>query len=62
MEWDFGDGSPVGFDPVVRVIDAIEKGVAKDKDIIYPSEAKLLYLWRALFPRLWWKTVMGFEK
>ena len=48
-------------DPEV-IIDAIEKGVAKDKDIIYPKEAKLLYYWRALAPRLWWKTVMNFEK
>jgi NAD(P)-dependent dehydrogenase (short-subunit alcohol dehydrogenase family) len=45
-----------------KIIDAIEKGVAKDKDIIYPSEAKFLYLWRALAPKLWWKTVMNFEK
>ena len=41
---------------------AIEKGVAKDRDIIYPQEARFLYLWRALFPRLWWKTVMNYEK
>lgn len=45
-----------------KMIDAIEKGVRKDKDIIYPGEARLLYLWRALAPRLWWKTVMSFEK
>jgi len=45
-----------------KMIDAIEKGVRKDKDIIYPQEAKLLYLWRALLPKLWWKTVMSFEK
>jgi short-subunit dehydrogenase len=45
-----------------KIVDAIEKGVKKDKDIIYPGEAKLLYLWRALFPKLWWKTVMNFEK
>ena len=45
-----------------KMIDAIEKGVRKDRDIIYPGEARLLYLWRALFPRLWWKTVMNFEK
>ncbi|MEH6586829.1 MAG: SDR family oxidoreductase [Halioglobus sp.] len=45
-----------------KIIDAIEKGVAKDKDIIYPNEAKLLYLWRALAPKLWWRTVMNFEK
>jgi len=45
-----------------KMIDAIEKGVRKNKDIIYPGEARLLYLWRALFPKLWWKTVMTFEK
>lgn len=44
-----------------KIIDAIEKGVAKDRDIIYPGEARLIYLWRALAPRLWWKTVMNFE-
>lgn len=45
-----------------KIIDAIEKGVARDRDIIYPGEARLLYLWRALAPRLWWKTVMNFER
>ena len=45
-----------------KMIDAIEKGVARDKDIIYPSEARFLYYWRALAPGLWWKTVMKFEK
>lgn len=45
-----------------KMIDAIEKGVRKNKDIIYPGEAKLLYWWRALLPKLWWKTVMNFEK
>ena len=45
-----------------KMIDAIEKGVRKNKDIIYPKEAKLLYFWRALFPGLWWKVVMNFEK
>jgi len=45
-----------------KMIDAIEKGVRKDRDIIYPQEARLLYLWRALLPKLWWKTVMNFEK
>lgn len=45
-----------------KMIDAIEKGVRKNKDIIYPAEARLLYLWRALLPKLWWKTVMSFEK
>jgi len=45
-----------------KIVDAIEKGVRKDKDIIYPGEARLLYLWRALLPKLWWKVVMKFEK
>ena len=45
-----------------KIVDAIEKGVRKDRDIIYPGEARLLYLWRALLPKLWWKTVMSFEK
>ena len=45
-----------------KIVDAIEKGVAKDRDIIYPGEARLLYLWRALLPGLWWKVVMKFEK
>lgn len=45
-----------------KIVDAIEKGVARDRDIIYPGEARLLYLWRALLPWLWWKTVMNFEK
>ena len=45
-----------------KMIDAIEKGVKKNKDIIYPQEARLLYLWRALLPKLWWKVVMNFEK
>lgn len=44
-----------------KIVDAIEKGVARDRDIIYPGEARMLYLWRALAPRLWWKTVMNFE-
>jgi len=45
-----------------KIVDAIDKGVAKNKDIIYPGEARFLYLWHALFPRLWWKTVLQFEK
>lgn len=45
-----------------KIVTAIEKGVRKDRDIIYPGEARLLYLWRALLPGLWWKTVMNFEK
>ncbi|TXS93675.1 SDR family oxidoreductase [Parahaliea maris] len=44
-----------------KIVDAIDKGVAKDKDIIYPGEARFLMLWHALAPKLWWKTVMGFE-
>ncbi len=45
-----------------KIVDAIDKGVAKNKDIIYPGEAKFLMLWHALFPRLWWKVVLKFEK
>ena len=45
-----------------KIIDAIDKGVAKGKDIIYPGEARLLMLWHTLFPKLWWKTVLSFEK
>ena len=45
-----------------KIVSAIEKGVNKDRDIIYPGEARLLYLWRALLPSLWWKAVMHFEK
>jgi NAD(P)-dependent dehydrogenase (short-subunit alcohol dehydrogenase family) len=44
-----------------KIVDAIEKGVDRDRDIIYPGEARLLYLWRALLPGLWWKTVLKFE-
>jgi len=45
-----------------KIVDAIDKGVAKGKDIIYPGEAKLLLLWHAMFPKLWWKVVLKFEK
>lgn len=45
-----------------KIVDAIEKGIARGKAVIFPGEARLLYLWHALFPRLWWKTVMHFEK
>ena len=45
-----------------KIIDSIEKGIRKDKDIIYPGSARMLYFWRVLFPKLWWKAVMTFEK
>jgi NAD(P)-dependent dehydrogenase (short-subunit alcohol dehydrogenase family) len=45
-----------------KMIDDIETGVRKDRDIIYPKGARLLYWWRALSPKLWWKVVMNFEK
>jgi NAD(P)-dependent dehydrogenase (short-subunit alcohol dehydrogenase family) len=45
-----------------KIVDAIEKGVARGKDIIYPGEARLLQLWKTLLPGLWWKTVLNFEK
>ncbi len=44
-----------------KIIDAIDKGVAKGKPIIYPGEARLLMFWHTLFPGLWWKTVLKFE-
>jgi len=45
-----------------KIVDHIEKGIRKGKKIIYPGEARLLYFWHSLFPGLWWKTVMHFEK
>lgn len=45
-----------------KIVDAIDKGVAKGRDIIYPGEARFLMLWHTLAPGLWWKTVLGFEK
>jgi hypothetical protein len=35
-----------------KIVDAIEKGIAKGKDIIYPGEARRLMLWKILFPEL----------
>jgi NAD(P)-dependent dehydrogenase (short-subunit alcohol dehydrogenase family) len=45
-----------------KMIDAIDKGVAKGKDIIYPGEAWFLMIWKTLLPKLWWKVVLSFEK
>jgi NAD(P)-dependent dehydrogenase (short-subunit alcohol dehydrogenase family) len=45
-----------------KIVDAIERGVERGKDIIYPGEAWWLMVWKTLFPRLWWRTVMSFEK
>ncbi len=45
-----------------KIIDAIDKGVARGKDIIYPGSAWFLMLWKTLFPKLWWKVVLSFEK
>jgi short-subunit dehydrogenase len=45
-----------------KIIDAIERGIDKDRDIIYPGEARWLMLWKVLLPKLWWKTVLSFEK
>lgn len=45
-----------------KIIDAIDRGMVKDRDIIYPGEARFLKLWKNLFPGLWWKTVLSFEK
>jgi NAD(P)-dependent dehydrogenase (short-subunit alcohol dehydrogenase family) len=44
-----------------KIVDAIEKGVEKGRDVIYPGEARFLMLWKILFPKLWWKTVLHFE-
>jgi NAD(P)-dependent dehydrogenase (short-subunit alcohol dehydrogenase family) len=45
-----------------KIIDAIERGIERRKDIIYPGEAWWLMVWKTLFPRLWWRTVLSFEK
>jgi NAD(P)-dependent dehydrogenase (short-subunit alcohol dehydrogenase family) len=45
-----------------KIVDQIEKGLERGKKAIYPGEAKLLELWHVLAPRLWWKTVLQFEK
>ena len=45
-----------------KIIDAIDKGVAKNRDIIYPGEARFLYLVKALLPKVWWKLVLSYEK
>jgi len=45
-----------------KIVAAIERGVAKNKDIIYPGEAWWLMLWKVLLPGLWWRTVLSFEK
>ena len=45
-----------------KIVAQIEAGLEKGKKAIYPGEARLLDLWHALAPRLWWKTVLQFEK
>lgn len=45
-----------------KIVDAIDRGVARGKDIIYPGEAWFLMIWKTLFPKLWWKVVLSFEK
>ena len=45
-----------------KIVDAIDRGIAKGKDVIYPGEAWWLMIWKTLFPRLWWRTVLSFEK
>lgn len=44
-----------------KMIDDIEKGVARNRAIIYPGSARMLQLWKFLFPGLWWKVVLNFE-
>jgi NAD(P)-dependent dehydrogenase (short-subunit alcohol dehydrogenase family) len=45
-----------------KIVTQIERGLERGRKTIYPGEAKLLELWHALAPRLWWKTVLQFEK
>ena len=45
-----------------KIVDAIDKGVSKNRDIIYPGEARILMFLHTLFPKLWWKLVLKFEK
>ncbi len=45
-----------------KIIDAIEKGVRRNRAVIYPGEARFLQLWATIAPRLWWRTVLSFEK
>jgi NAD(P)-dependent dehydrogenase (short-subunit alcohol dehydrogenase family) len=45
-----------------KIVTQIEEGLEKGKKTIYPGEAKFLELWHTLAPRLWWKTVLQFEK
>ena len=52
---------PFAGDPA-KIVEQIEQGLEKGKKAIYPGEAKFLELWHALAPRLWWKTVLKFEK
>ena len=44
-----------------EIVTQIEQGISKGKAVIFPKEARFLYLWHAIFPRLWWKTVLRFE-
>lgn len=44
-----------------KIVDAIDKGVSKNRDIIYPGEARILMFLHTLFPKLWWKLVLKFE-
>ena len=45
-----------------KIVEQIEQGLEKGKKAIYPGEAKFHELWHALAPRVWWKTVLKFEK
>ena len=45
-----------------KIIDAIDRGVARGRPVIYPGEARLLALWHALLPGLWWKALMHYER
>ena len=49
------------YDPE-KIIDSIDRGMLKGRDIIYPGAARWLALWKFMLPKLWWKTVLSFEK
>lgn len=45
-----------------KIVDAIDRGVARGRPVIYPGEARFLALWHALLPGLWWKALLHYER
>lgn len=45
-----------------KIVEQIEAGIERGRKAIYPGEAKFLEIWHTLAPRLWWKTVMRYER